>query len=110
VPLIGSLDRERMAQIITRLLHRVAESRAEIVILDLTGVRQVETTTMDSMIQATQAIRLLGVEPVLTGIQPELAQTMVGLDIPLQRITTLQTLQRGIEYALAKLRTHKPAR
>lgn len=110
VPLIGSLDRERMGQVTTRLLQRVAESHAEIVILDLTGVRQVETSTMDSPIQVTRAIRLLGVEPVLTGIQPELAQTLVSLDIPLAQITTLQTLQRGIEYALAKLRGRKPHR
>jgi rsbT co-antagonist protein RsbR len=110
VPLIGSLDRARMQQIVSTLLQRISDSNATIVILDLTGVRQVETATMDALLHATQAIRLLGVEAVLTGIQPDMAQTIVGLDIPLQQVTTLQTLQRGIEYALAKLRRARPGR
>lgn len=107
VPLIGTLAGERMQQIVATLLGRISGRRVKIVILDLTGVRQVDTASMHALLQATRAIRLLGVQAVLTGIQSDMAQIMVGLDIPLQQVTILQTLQHGIEYALARLR--KPA-
>lgn len=71
-------------------------------ILDVTGVPHADTTVAAALIRAAAAVRLLGVEPVLTGIRPEVARTLVGLDIDLKGLVTLSTLQDGILYATRK--------
>lgn len=100
MPLIGSIDSSRAQQVLERLLTGVAESRAHTVILDITGVAVVDTQVANALIRAAQAVRLLGARIVLTGIRPEIAQTLVGLGIDLQNITTRGTLQTGIAYAM----------
>ena len=82
------------------LLTGVAQSQARAVILDITGVPIVDTQVASALIRASQAVSLLGSQVILTGIRPEVAQTLVGLGVDLQSITTRGTLQAGIAYAL----------
>lgn len=103
LPLIGSIDTERGQQVLDTLLHGSSERGARVVILDITGVRTLDTQAASTLTSAARALRLLGVEPVLTGIRAEVAQTLVGLGVELSGITTRSTLQSGIQYALSRL-------
>ncbi|MBZ5712248.1 PAS domain-containing protein [Nannocystis pusilla] len=107
VPLIGEIDHERSQQIAGVLLERVSAAGADVVILDLTGVRHVEAAIVDAMMQTIRAVRLLGAEAVVTGISPAVAQAIAGLEEPLRQITVRQTLQHAVEHALARTRTRR---
>jgi anti-anti-sigma regulatory factor/PAS domain-containing protein len=109
LPLIGSIDTERGQQVLDTVLHGTSERGAKVAIIDITGVRTVDTQAASALTSAAQALRLLGVEPVLTGIRPEVAQTLVGLGVNLLSITTRSTLQSGISYALKHLGKSKLA-
>ena len=98
MPLIGAVDSRRAHDVLERLLAGMAELRARAVIVDITGVNVVDTQVADALLRAAQAIRLLGARVVLTGIRPEVAQTLVGLGVDLRHIVTLSTLQAGIAY------------
>ena len=100
MPLIGSIDSARATQIVESLLQGVSQMNAGVVILDLTGVPVVDTQVASALLQAARAVRLLGAEVVLTGIRPEIAQTLVSLGISLGDVVTLSNLQSGIERAL----------
>jgi rsbT co-antagonist protein RsbR len=100
MPLIGSIDSGRAQQIIETLLEGVAEHQAEVVILDITGVQMVDTQVASALMRAAQAVKLLGARVVLTGIRPEVAQTLVGMGADLGDIVTLSNLQSGIAYVL----------
>jgi PAS domain S-box-containing protein len=99
MPLIGAIDSDRAHQVLTTLLHGIERSRARVAILDITGVPLVDTQVAKSLLVAAQAVRLLGARIVLTGIRPEVAQTLVGLGVDLGGIVTHSTLQSGIAYA-----------
>ncbi len=101
MPLIGSMDSRRAQQVLDTLLRGVANARAEIVIIDITGVSIVDTQVANALIRAAQAVKLLGAQVMLTGIRPEVAQTLVGLGAQLP-IVTRSTLQSGIEYAMRR--------
>lgn len=100
MPIIGALDEHRAARMIERLLQGIVERRAAIAILDITGMAAVTTTTASTLVRCAQAVRLLGARVILTGTRPEVAQTMVSMDIDLAGILTLSTLQAGIERAM----------
>jgi rsbT co-antagonist protein RsbR len=100
MPLVGAVDSRRVQQMMDALLSGVAESRASIVILDITGVSVVDTQVANAFIRASMAVKLLGARVVLTGIRPEVAQTLVGLGVDLSTIITRSTLRDGITYAL----------
>lgn len=99
LPLIGTVDSQRAQQVLETLLRGISESRARIAILDITGVSVIDTQVANALIQAAQAVKLLGAEVVLTGIRPEIAQTLVGLGVDLQGIVTRSSLQTGMGYA-----------
>ncbi|WP_437496235.1 PAS domain S-box protein [Sorangium sp. So ce1099] len=104
MPLVGRLDRVRIEQLLERLLQGVVAQRATTVILDVTGVPMVDAEIADSLIRAAQAVKLLGAEVILTGVRPEVAQTMVGIGIDLREIVTLSSLQSGLHHALGRSR------
>ncbi|WP_437978974.1 PAS domain S-box protein [Sorangium sp. So ce295] len=104
MPLVGRLDRVRIEQLLERLLQGVVAQRAATVILDVTGVAVVDAEIADSLIRAAQAVKLLGAEVILTGVGPEVAQTMVGIGIDLREIVTLSSLQSGLHHALGRSR------
>lgn len=102
MPLIGAIDDERAQQILETLLEGVVAQQADMVILDITGVRVMDTHIASVLMHAAQALKLLGAQVILTGIQPRIAQTLVELAVDLRDIVTLATLQAGIIYALKK--------
>jgi rsbT co-antagonist protein RsbR len=100
MPLIGTIDSQRAQQVMESLLEGVAQHQADLVILDITGVSVVDTQVAQAFIQAAQAVRLLGAQVMLTGIQPQIAQTLVHLGADLGSIITRGSLQSGIATAL----------
>ncbi|OAN47713.1 histidine kinase [Chloroflexus islandicus] len=100
LPLIGVIDQRRAGLIIETLLEGVATRGAEMVIIDITGVATVDTFIADALIRAARAVRLLGAHVVLTGISPEVAQTLVSLGADLSVFETRATLQDGIALAM----------
>ena len=103
LPLVGHIDGERTQRILEQLLSGVQAYRSRVVIVDITGVPVVDTMVAQALVQAAQAVRLLGAEPVLVGIMPEVAQTMVGLGVDLRALVTRADLQSGLEYAMEQL-------
>lgn len=99
MPLVGSIDTQRSQQIMETLLDGVARHQAHMAIIDITGVSVVDTQVANALIQAAQAVRLLGAQVMLTGIGPVMAQTLVHLGADLSTIITRSTLQSGIAYA-----------
>jgi rsbT co-antagonist protein RsbR len=100
MPLVGTIDTERAKQIMENLLNGVVRNRSEVVLIDITGVPVVDTMVAHHIIQAADAVRLVGAKCMLVGIRPEIAQTIVNLGINLSQITTKNTLKKGIESAL----------
>ncbi|WP_026692983.1 STAS domain-containing protein [Peribacillus kribbensis] len=100
MPLVGTIDTERAKQIMENLLNGVVNHRSEVVLIDITGVPVVDTMVAHHIIQAAEAVRLVGAHCMLCGIRPEIAQTIVNLGINLNEITTKNSLQKGIEAAL----------
>jgi PAS domain S-box-containing protein len=100
MPLIGTIDSGRAQQVMETLLEGVARYQASLAILDITGVSVVDTQVAQALISAAQAVRLLGAQVMLTGIQPQIAQTLVHLGVDLSSIVTRGNLQSGIVEAL----------
>lgn len=101
MPLVGTIDTERAKLIMENLLEGVVQQRAEVVLLDITGVPVVDTMVAHHIIQAADAVRLVGAKCMLVGIRPEIAQTIVALGINLSDFTTTSTLRRGMQEALS---------
>ncbi|MFC3882470.1 STAS domain-containing protein [Bacillus songklensis] len=101
MPLIGTIDTDRAKKIMENLLQGVVKHRAEVVLIDITGVPVVDTMVAHHIIQAAEAVRLVGAKCLLVGIRPEIAQTIVNLGINLNQIITKNSLKKGIEAALA---------
>lgn len=102
MPLIGSIDEARAQRIMETLLAGITETRARTAILDITGVAVVDTRVADALLSAARAARMLGAQVILTGIRPEVAQTLVSLGTNLEGIVTRGTLQSGIAFALER--------
>lgn len=100
MPLVGTIDTERARQIMENLLQGVVKHRAEVVLIDITGVPVVDTMVAQHIIQAAEAVRLVGANCLLVGIRPEIAQTIVNLGINLDQIITKNSLKKGMEAAL----------
>ncbi len=99
VPMIGSIDTERARQMTAQLLASIRKNRARVVVLDVTGVPEVDTAVANHLIQTVEAARLLGTELILTGISREIAQTLVGLGVQFSQMRVRGDLQSGIEQA-----------
>lgn len=100
MPLIGTIDTERAKLIMENLLQGVIKHNAEVVLIDITGVPVVDTMVAHHLIQAAEAVRLIGSNCILVGIRPEIAQTIVNLGIDLTRFPTRSSLRKGFETAL----------
>jgi PAS domain S-box-containing protein len=99
MPIVGAMDSRRAQQVVETLLEGVSQYNAEIAILDITGVQVVDTQVANAFIQSARAVQLLGARVMLTGIRPEVAQTLVQLGVDLQGMLTRGSLQSGIAYA-----------
>lgn len=100
MPLIGTIDSARAQQVMETILEGIDRFQAEFAILDITGVSVVDTQVANVLIQAAQSVKLLGATVIITGIRPDVAQTLVHLGTDLRGIVTLNSLQRGIAYAM----------
>jgi anti-anti-sigma regulatory factor len=95
-PLIGSLDSARIRVVEHNVLAAVERYRAAKAIFDITGVTVVDTQVAQALIRLAGSVRLLGAEPILVGIRPEVAQTIVGLGLNLNMLQTFPNLQEAI--------------
>lgn len=102
MPLVGTIDSRRAGQIMETLLEGVAANQADIALLDISGVRVVDTQVADALLRAAKAAKLLGTRIVLTGIKAEVAQTIVHLGADMTEIVTRSNLQEGLRYALVE--------
>lgn len=101
LPLVGTLDAVRSAQVTEALLHAIQKDRASVVILDITGVPAVDAGVADHLVGSTRAAALLGARCVLVGMSPAVASALVELGVELGEVVTRNNLQAGISYALA---------
>lgn len=99
-PIIGALDSVRADQLTTAILDAVAAKRATVVIVDLTGVPVVDTQVADVLLRCARATALLGARTILTGMRPAVARTCVDLDLNLDKVITLGTIEDGLSRAL----------
>jgi rsbT co-antagonist protein RsbR len=104
LPLIGALDSRRTQLMMERLLERIVRTRAEVAILDITGVPTVDTQVANYLIKTVTAVRLLGSTCIITGVGPAIAQTIVHLGIDLAGIITRNQLSDGIRLAFEMTR------
>lgn len=100
VPIIGMLDEQRMQHITQTMLHVVSRQRASSVIVDITGVPMMNASGGKGLMETAQAIQLLGARLIITGIHPDVAQTLISLGIDFSNITTRASLQDGIAMVL----------
>ncbi|PCC70162.1 rsbT co-antagonist protein RsbR [Nannocystis exedens] len=100
VPIIGTLDSGRAAELMDNLLQAVAKTRARFAILDLTGVEEVDTGTASHLLGLVRAVRLLGAESVITGIHPNIAQTIVALGLETTAMTVRATLREALGHCI----------
>lgn len=100
-PLIGTLTRERAERLTDAVLRAAVERRARFVILDVTGVRSLDTDVVRRLTNAAAAVRLVGAECVLTGVSAEVAQTLVQLGAELRGVEVRRSLADGLRHALA---------
>jgi len=102
VPMIGTLDSSRTQLVMESLLTRIVETGSELAIIDITGVPTVDTLVAQHLLKTVTAIRLMGADCIISGIRPQIAQTIVQLGIDLQGIITKATLADALSLALKK--------
>lgn len=100
VPMIGVLDSSRTQVVMEALLTAIVETGSEIAIMDITGVPTVDTLVAQHLLKTVTAIRLMGADCIISGIRPQIAQTIVHLGIDLAGITTKATLADALALAL----------
>jgi CheY-like chemotaxis protein/anti-anti-sigma regulatory factor len=103
MPLVGNIDSRRAEQILAVVSQGVVSKGARVAIIDITGVPTVDTHVASVLIRASQAVRLLGAEVVLTGIRSKVARALVELGVDLGGLVTRGSLQAGITYAQSRL-------
>lgn len=102
VPLIGTLDSERTQSVMESLLGAILELNATVAIIDITGVPTVDTLVAQHLLKTVAAARLMGAECIVSGIRPQIAQTIVHLGVDLAGIITRATMADAIEVALGR--------
>lgn len=100
VPMIGTLDSSRTQMVMETLLQKIVETGATLAIIDITGVPTVDTLVAQHLLKTVSAIRLMGAECVISGIRPQIAQTIVHLGIDLEGIASKASLADALALAL----------
>ena len=103
LPIIGILDTERARQLTEQLLHGIRAHRAKLVVIDITGVPEVDEAVANSLVNTVTASRLMGADVIITGLSSEIAQTLVTIGVDLSKMHTVGDLQGGIEEAERQL-------
>lgn len=99
LPMIGTLDSNRTQVVMESLLQRIVETGSEVAIIDITGVPTVDTLVAQHLIKTVTAIRLMGADCIISGIRPQIAQTIVHLGVNLQGVATKATLADALALA-----------
>jgi len=99
LPIIGLIDPQRARQLTEQLLRGIRTNRARVVVIDITGVAAMDATVANHLVQTVEASRLLGATVIVTGLSPEIAQTLVTIGVDLGKMNTVGDLQGGIEEA-----------
>ena len=99
LPIIGVIDPHRARQLTEQLLRGIRMNRAKVVVIDITGVAAMDATVANHLVQTVEASRLLGATVIVTGLSPEIAQTIVNIGVDLGKMNTVGDLQGGIEQA-----------
>ena len=99
LPIIGVIDSHRARQLTEQLLRGIRANRARVVVIDITGVAAMDSSVANHLVQTVEASRLLGATVIVTGLSPEIAQTLVRIGVNLGKMQTVGDLQGGIEEA-----------
>jgi anti-anti-sigma regulatory factor len=99
LPIIGVLDDQRADQLTEQLLGGIRRHRAKVVVIDITGVPEITAEVANHLVQTVDASRLMGAGVIITGLSPEIAQTLVTIGVDLTKMNTVGDLQGGIEEA-----------
>jgi len=102
IPLVGGIDTNRAQQIVEAVLGGVGEYKADVILLDVTGVPLVDTQVANSLVQTARAARLLGARTIMVGVRPEIAQSIVGLGLDLRQLETYPTLGAALGSLLGR--------
>lgn len=102
LPMIGTLDSQRTQVVMETLLQRIVETGSEIAIIDITGVPTVDTLVAQHLLKTVTAIRLMGADCIISGIRPQIAQTIVHLGLDLDGIATKASLADALRLALKR--------
>ncbi|MGE0758022.1 MAG: STAS domain-containing protein [Pirellulaceae bacterium] len=102
LPMIGTLDSARTQIVMESLLQRIVDTGSEIAIIDITGVPTVDTLVAQHLLKTVTAIRLMGADCIISGVRPQIAQTIVHLGVDLQGVTTKATLADALALALKR--------
>ena len=103
LPIIGVIDPQRARQLTEQLLRGIRTNRARLVAIDITCVAAMDSNVANHLVQTVEASRLLGATVIVTGLSPEIAQTLVNIGVDLSKIITVGDLQGGIEEAERQL-------
>ena len=99
LPIIGALDTRRIQQLREQLLEEIQAQRVQVVVIDITGVAEIDREVANHLVQTVEAAGLMGAETIMTGLSSETAQTLVDLEVELARMKTVGDLQGGLEEA-----------
>jgi rsbT co-antagonist protein RsbR len=99
LPMIGVLDGERARQLTEQLLNGIRTHRAKVVVIDITGVPDVDESVANNLVRTVDASRLMGASVIITGLSPLIAQTLVTIGVDLSKMDTIGDLQGGLEEA-----------
>jgi rsbT co-antagonist protein RsbR len=99
LPIIGVLDNQRAHQLTDQLLQGIRTHRAKVVVIDITGVADVDQAVADHLVKTVDASRLMGASVIITGLSSEIAKTLVTIGVDLTKMDTIGDLQGGIEEA-----------
>ncbi len=103
LPVIGVLDSQRTQQMMEILLEEIVNKKARYVIIDITGVGYVDTKTADHLIKISRAVHLLGSECILSGMQPDVANTLVQIGVDLEGLTAVRNISDALKEVFTKL-------
>ena len=103
LPMIGTLDSARTQIVMESLLQKIVETESQIAILDITGVPTVDTLVAQHLLKTVTALRLMGAECIISGVRPQIAQTIVHLGVDLQGVTTKANLADALALALKRI-------
>jgi rsbT co-antagonist protein RsbR len=99
LPIIGVLDTQRARQLTEQLLRGIRTNRAKVVVIDITGVPEIDSTVANHLVQTVEASRLMGASVIITGLSSEIALTLVTIGVDLSKMNAVGDLQGGIEEA-----------